>query len=60
MARLRAASLPTYLPLTVAIQGGQGDAALFAALVEDRGAGTLSYAEHLLQLHRSVQTAPRT
>ena len=60
VARLRAASLPTYLPLTVAIQGGQGDAALFAALVEDRGAGTLSYAEHLLQLHRSVQTAPRT
>jgi len=59
IARLRAAS-PVYMPLRVAIQGGAGDAMLFAALVEDRGQGTMSYAEHLLQMHRSVQTAPRT
>ena len=59
VASLRALS-PCHLPLRVAVQGGAGDAMLFSALVEDRGPGTLSYAEHLLQLHRSIQTAPRT
>jgi len=59
VAQLRAAS-PVWLPLRCAVQGGAGEGRLFSALVEDRSPGQLSYAEHLLQLHRAVQTAPRT
>jgi protein transport protein SEC24 len=56
---LRAAA-PVYLPLRVALQGTQSEGQLFPYLVEDRAPGALSYTEHLLQLHRTVQTAPRT
>lgn len=33
---------------------------LFPYLVEDRAPGMFSYAEYLVQLHRHVQSAPRT
>jgi protein transport protein SEC24 len=56
---LRGAS-PVFLQLRVVVQGTPGEAALFPCLVEDRGPGAMSYAEHLLQLHRTVQSAPRT
>jgi protein transport protein SEC24 len=59
VAQLRSAS-PVWQPLRCAVQGGAGEGALFAQLVEDRSPGQLSYGEHLLQLHRAVQTAPRT
>jgi hypothetical protein len=53
------AGAPVFLQLRVVVQGAPGEAALFPYLVEDRGPGALSYAEHLLQLHRTVQSAPR-
>ena len=59
VAALRAAA-PVFLPLRVALQGTPSEGQLFPYLIEDRAPGALSYTEHLLQLHRTVQTAPRT
>jgi protein transport protein SEC24 len=57
------ASRARHLALTVVIQGHPSETQLFPYLVEDRGAanvaGASSYAEFLVQLHRSVSNPQR-
>ena len=53
----RRASIGCHCTLTVIKQGEPSEALLFPSLVEDRGAGgagAMSYADFLIQLHRQV------
>ena len=58
--RRRAANGCGHCTVTVIAQGQPSEALLFPALVEDRGAGgagAMSYADFLVQLHRTVAAA---
>jgi protein transport protein SEC24 len=58
--RRRAANGCGHCTVTVIAPGQPSEALLFPALVEDRGAGgagAMSYADFLVQLHRTVAAA---